>query len=429
MPYPLATPRSAAPARALRGALLAAGLLSLWAAPARAAGRDIACGGVEAGTIHVDGLISDWEGVSSTEIAGSPVPADGKPLVAKLRCNYDDKALYLLIEVQDDSLVRTAAAGPLEDHLEVALDLGGGRMDRLLVYPGSYQQKLPRRLRWAAGGAGLPRPIDGEGPAGRAKPLKGPPVVEVYDSLLPLGYSVELRLPLKALPAHKPGTPLPLGIKIVDVDSRARPQIVSVADTSSGERPEDLSRVQFQEAQSALESLLDDLKAGHSDIWWDKTGDIGGGPGRVLMIARALCVIGKEYGWQEVAPSRQDIKDVQLVSVGDKLTAAALRTSESGGGGSRELLRLYRLQKGQFQPIFIAEVRKQIGQDVLESQVSYVKRGKAVDIVLTAKPPVGFTEATYQEFPATDAQPILLPWKDKKARYVMGPDGRYSKAP
>jgi hypothetical protein len=202
-----------------------------------------------------------------------------------------------------------------------------------------------------------------------------------------------------------------------------------VADTAGSERPEDISQVQFQEVQSALDSLLDDLKAGRGDIWWDKTGDIGGGPGRILMIGKALGVIGKEYGWQEVAQLQSDIKEVQVVAVGDKLQAVAVRTSESGGGGSREVLRLYRLQKGQFLTIFAVELKKQVGQDVLASQVGYVKRGKAVDIVLTAKPPVGFTQESYQEFPATDVLPILLPWKDKKARYVMGADGRYAKAP
>src|SRR5262249_42720816 len=164
---------------------------------------------------------------------------------------------------------------------------------------------------------------------------------------------------------------------------------------------------QFQEAQSALDSLLDDLKAGRSDIWWEKSGDIGGGPGRLLMIGKALGVIGKEYGWQGGARAPGELKDGQLGAVGGKVQAGA------GGRGSREVLRLYGLssQKGQFQTIFAAEVRKQVGADVLASQVAYVKRGKAVDILLTAKPPVGFTQDSYQEFPATDVVPILLPWK------------------
>ena len=55
---------------------------------------------------------------------------------------------------------------------------------------------------------------------------------------------------------------------------------------------------------------------------------------------------------------------------------------------------------------------------VVEEQVSFVKKGKGTDIELTPQPAVGFSEASYGELPAEDMIPILLPWQDKKTRYV-----------
>jgi hypothetical protein len=50
--------------------------------------------------------------------------------------------------------------------------------------------------------------------------------------------------------------------------------------------------------------------------------------------------------------------------------------------------------------------------------VSFVKKGKSTEIELVPQPAVGFSEASYGELPAEDMIPILLPWQDKKTRYL-----------
>ncbi|MCS6912899.1 MAG: hypothetical protein RMK29_05185 [Myxococcales bacterium] len=385
------------------------------------AGMDLSCGLVEAGSIHIDGLVSDWEGVDPIVLVGAP--PGGRPLRVRLRCNYDERAVYLLIEVEDDVVVRTPAAGPAEDHVQIGLAVGG-RVDRLLIYPGLHAQKQARRVRWQSGHG--PRVVEGEGPAGRVR--RGPPAIEVYDALRKDGYAIEMRLPFVLLPGHRAGVPLPLGVRVVDGDSWAHPQVASIAETSPLDRPQDLSRLVWQEAESALTQLLQDLRASRSDIWWERDGDIGGGPAQILLIGRYLGVVGKEYGWQELAPSRADIREVQLVDIGNRQQAVAVRVSETGGGGQREVLRLYRLLGGRFQVIFAAEVAKQVGDRRLSTQVRYVRRGQSVDLVLWPQPPVGFTPDTYHELPASDVEPILLPWQDRRVRYVLGRDGRYARA-
>ena len=78
----------------------------------------------------------------------------------------------------------------------------------------------------------------------RAITRSGPPSVEVYEAMQPRGYAVELRLPYALLPGYRPGLPLPLSVRVVDSDSRARPQVVATAETAPLSRPEELSRVQ-----------------------------------------------------------------------------------------------------------------------------------------------------------------------------------------
>jgi hypothetical protein len=217
---------------------------------------------------------------------------------------------------------------------------------------------------------------------------------------------------------------VPLGVRVVDGDAKAHPQVVAVAESApEARRSADLSRVLFQEAQEGLSSLLSDLRATPSDIWWEKSGDIGSGPARLLLIGRALAVVGKAYAWREVAGSRGDILDVQLLELAPGVQAVAVRSRETGGGGAREVQRLHRLVGDAFQIPFAAEVAKQVGQSRLTTQADFVRRGRTLDIVLTPKPPQGFTAETYSESPATDVEPILLPWRDKRARYVWKGQG------
>lgn len=381
----------------------------------------IPCGLVDEGTIHIDGLLSDWEGVSPIILKVNPAPGmTGRTLAVRVSCNYGPKFVYLLVDVDDDIIIRSKEAGPAEDHLELAFGVANKagepvRIDKLRLWPGSNPQKLPRVVRWEA--KSPPKVVQGEGPAGRATPLKGGPVFEVYDALQPHGYAVEMRLPKALIPGYHEGAPLKLAIRVTDSDGPG-PGKLSYAETSPTDRAEGMSELEFEEGQSSYGDLLKDLKVRSSEVFFEKNADIGEGLGRVVMVGKFLAFSGKSYAYMEMAPTRADIKDVQLIALEGDQRAVAVRIAEHGSGGGREVLRIYRLTGGRFESLFATEVAKEQGPKRLAVQINFGQKGKNGELELVPLPAVGFSEASYGELPAEDMIPILLPWQDKKTRYV-----------
>lgn len=104
----------------------------------------------------------------------------------------------------------------------------------------------------------------------------------------------------------------------------------------------------------------------------------------------------------------------------------ALRIAERGNGGLREVLRVFVLKGSRFESIFAAEVAKEQGSKRLSTQILFNRRGSTTDIQLTPQPPVGYSAANYADLPAEDVVPILLPWQDKRTKFVYKA-GQYSK--
>lgn len=415
------------------GWLLAAlvSLGDLWVpSPAAAAElTSIPCGLADDGTLHIDGLLSDWEGYSPITLKSTlPAGATGRSLQVKVSCNFDPKNVYLLIDVDDDILMRSKAADGSEDHLELAFGTLGKsgdveRIDKLSIWPGVARDKLPRTVRWDKGSG--PKVIEGEGPAGRAKPLKGAPVFEVYDALQPRGYAIELRLPKKVIPGFREGSPLRLAVRVVDSDGPGRDK-QGYAESSPVDKPQTLSEVLFEDGDNSQAEIFSDLKVGRDEVYFEKTADVGSGVGKVIALGRFLAFVNKGYSYHELGRSRADVRDLQLVQISDGQHAVAARVMERGQGGGREVLRLYRLAGGRFESIFAAEVGKEQGPKRLSVKVDFVRRGKGTDIEISPLPAAGFTEASYTEMPAEDVAPILLPWQDKKTRWTFK-GGRYVK--
>lgn len=397
--------------------------LPLWGAAHPAAASElttIPCGLVDDGTIHIDGLTGDWEGYSPITLKSTLQPgATGRSLTVRVSCNFDPKNVYLLIDVVDDILMRSKAADATEDHLVLGFGTIGKsgdveRIDRLRIWPGVARDKLQRTVRWEGHG---PSVVEGEGPAGRSKPLpKGAQVFEVFDSLQPQGYAIELRLPKKVIPGFREGSPLRLAVKVVDSDGPG-PDKRGYAESSPVDKPQTLSEVIFEDGDNSHNDIFSDLKVGRDDVYFEKTADVGSGVGKVMALGRFLAFVNKGYSYHELGRSRADVKDLQLVQLADGQHAVAARVTERGQGGGREVLRLFRLVGGRFEAIFAAEVGKEQGSKRLSVKVDFVRRGKGTDIEISPQPAVGFSEASYTEMPAEDVAPILLPWQDKKARW------------
>jgi hypothetical protein len=88
---------------------------------------------------------------------------------------------------------------------------------------------------------------------------------------------------------------------------------------------------------------------------------------------------------------------------------------QHGNGGSRDLLMLWTVWSGQLSPLAQIEIRKQLGGNVLESSWRIVKGTRGNELWVEPKPAVGWTEQRWNEVPAEDADPIVLPWDATKS--------------
>jgi hypothetical protein len=364
---------------------LAAALVFASASLAHAA--DLPCGPVEKGTIRVDGLEEDW-----TDVPGIDAGERDPNLSFTVKCNVDGRALYLLVDVRDNYFVRTKEARPGEDHVELTLS---GR--KLVIYPGD-NAATQNKVTWGG------------------KPAKG---LQVASALQPKGWAVEVALPLGAIPGWRSGQPgFAYAAEVFDCDSKAQLKTERSAQTAG--------RIAFAEGQSALDGFLKDLHLKHSDIFFERPIALGHSSGAEAVVAgKYIAAISDGYVYYELPVSgRADIKDTRVADLaGDGRDALIVRYVERGVGGSREMVAVYRFGDSQVQRVFAAEVGKSAGSSRIEDKVSFVKRGRATDIVVEAGSAVGWSSSNYKEAPAEDAVPILLPWADdRRARYQFHGD-------
>ncbi len=74
---------------------------------AHAAGVTVECGLAQPEVMSVDGLLDDWGQGAGVSATGS----SAEDATLSVRCAYDSEALYVLLEVRDDRVVRTRKGG------------------------------------------------------------------------------------------------------------------------------------------------------------------------------------------------------------------------------------------------------------------------------------------------------------------------------
>jgi len=370
---------------ALAPAALFLVLSAATAAPARAA--DLPCGPAEKGTINLDGLTDDWTDVDGIDAGGRDANAS-----FTLKCNTEEHTLMLLVDVRDSYFVRTRAAKPGEDHIELTL-----RGHRLTIFPGDARA-IPTLARWGT------------------KPAKN---VKAVSALQQAGWAVELAIPMSAIPGYKAGMPLQYKAAVADCDSKAALKTERTVDSSGA--------IVFAEGDAALDGFLKDRNLRRSDIWFDKGVSLGGkAGGRAVIAGKYLAFITDGYVFIELPiHQRADVKDARVVDLaGDGRQAIVVRYVERGGGGSRDVLAAWRVVgDSEIRRVFAAEVGKQTAAGRVDDKVAFVKRGRATDIVVDAGTAAGLSAATWHETPADDVIPVLLPWgDDRHARYQFQGD-------
>ena len=345
--------------------------------PARTAGGGNRCAGIPASELSIDGILDDWREAAALARIGAE--NDG---AMSVRCVWDGSTLAFAIDVKDDRIVRVK--GGTEDHVTLAVS-AGGKPVTVVAYPGNN--------------------------LGKSKITK-PARVEAADSLQPKGFSVELAIPASAIPEMSAATST-LQLALVFSDSDAA--------TGGDTTPLEIKQaIELSDRKDLFDDFLSSVKLSKADIKVDLQAELDPdrkGKERLVAGGTAIGIITDQFAFVTLpAATAADVKKIELLPLGPRnqqIVSAVIK--QSGGGGSRELLMLWTVWSGQLQPLAQIEVKKELDGKVLESTWKIVKGKKSPELWLEPKPAVGWTADTWNEIPAPDLDPILLPWDTTKS--------------
>lgn len=381
-------------------------MLPLFLLAAEARALEIPCAPVEKNVIRLDGILHDWDGADGIAVDAPQQVRRGREnwsgprdLSFELFCNHDSKTLYLAVNVKDEYFIRTREVKG-DDHLEIRL---GGRL--LMVYPGDLRG-IKGKLKW------------------KGRRIKG---VRMAEALQTSGYSVELALPLRGIPGYKKGAPFFAGdLAVADSDSKSQGKIQTVMGTPTRRQG---GKFVFGLAAAMLDSFLEALKYSQDQITRRISANVAGDsrPEQVVLAGRTIGVVGGGLGqgtffYQHLpVEGPRDVHWLKLMDLnGDRRMEVVAYCLERGTTGQRELILVYRFNAAnKFVKALAVEVLKRQDGREITNRFTFKKRGKrGVDLLVDRPRSKGFSASNYNDSPATDALPILLPWEKEKKRRV-----------
>jgi len=369
------------------------------------------CPLVEADYFDVDGMIDDWKGIRYSILGGRDGDAS-----FDLWCAYDETQLYLAVNVRDQRLIRTRQAQIKgEDHVKVRLQALGEPLE-VTILPGALTAK--------------PKVIFG----GRV-----PAWLRIADSLQPRGFSIEMALPRQKIAGMSSRTPaITAKISFHDTDKATLHRIERTRAFSG--------RFVLEAGARTFKAFLASLKLKAGDITLDELADVDVVPGaeRVVAGGRYVGVLSDQFVFMQLpVDAAKDVKRLQLVDFdGDGRSFLVGQYRQYGGGGAREVVAVWEFKgDGAFRVITAFEVSKELGNARLGNRWTLVPRGslrklgkrestRGFDLLVEAEPPAGVDASTWNEAPATDVHPILLPWSEETSMlYYFDGNVAHSTAP
>jgi hypothetical protein len=386
-------------------------------------GATLECERVDDNKISIDGIRSDWNGVTIEPLLGKAILKgrsqwQGKPdLEGKLRCAHDGKGTYLLLEVNDDQVVRTRRPGTREDRVELIFAAKKkGKTRTLRIHPPNARYKKAS-VRWVKG----------------RRSTKGLTYKVIR---LRHGYAIEMKIADGAVPGYALGSPkLRMSVQIIDHDggpSRKPDTIMGTGGKTRGT----LGLVEYDTARKLLAGFLKQKGLTKTNIMHYRVGNFVTGRSREQMaiagtfvalmgedIAKGGAYFAVRAPWAKKQSDLLRFRVVDLDGNGNLDIAYVVR-QRVGGGLIRDILVVLRfLDSNRFDIFFMHEIVKRQGSRVLTNKYRFVKRGKKTDIVISLGKAKGFTQSTYRTSHGGKLEGLLTPWGKKKKTYQFAFDG------
>lgn len=363
----------------MRWPVICTSLIASLAGPraAHASPAVVRCDNLSTADLAVDGLLDDWPRAALARVGAAP---DGQ---LELRCSWDGAALAMALDVKDDRLVRLRSGGH-QDRVAVTVS-AGGKPTQVDVFPGNS--------------------------LARAKITK-PAKVAVADSLQPGGFSIELRIPAAQLAGLTASTPS-LALRVVFHDSDK----AAGGDTTQVELA---TTLELGDRKDLLDDFLRATRLRRTDLRLDKLADLDPdrrGTERIVAGGTVIGVLTEQFAYVTLPAARAaDVQRLELLTLGARrLQVVAAIVRQHGNGGSRDLLLLWTVWSGQLQPLAQIELRKQLGANLLEAGWRLARGKQGTELWVEPRPAIGWTAETWNEAPAEDADPIVLPWDTTQA--------------
>jgi len=388
--------------------------------PAR--GSTLECQRVDNNAISIDGLRSDWNNVTMEHLRGKAILSgkdqwQGKPdLEGKVRCGHNAKGTFLLVEVNDDQVVRTRRPGTREDRVEFIFAAKKGKTRTLRIHPPNARYRRAS-VRWVKG----------------RRSTKG-----ITHRVIRLrhGYAIEMKIVDGAVPGYALGSPkLRMSIRIIDHDGGPSRKADTVMGTG-GDTVSTLGVVEYDTARNLLAGFLKQKSLRKSQILHYKVGNFVTGRAREQLVIAGtfVAVMGEDLGsggaifsvkapWAKKQNDLLRFRTVDLDGNGNLDIVYVVRQTIAGGLTRDILVVLRFLDSNRFDIYFMHEISKRQGARVLTNKYRFIKRGKKTDIQISLAKASGFTKQTYRTSHGGNLQGLLTPWGKKKKTFQFAHDG------
>jgi hypothetical protein len=349
--------------------------------------------------VSVDGLLSEWP----AEFLPLNVTVQGSTVGAQALIGYDAQNLYFALKTKDAQIVRTAAAGPKEDHLSWQVRVPTtGKTYRVAIYPGD-PGKLPGLVK-----------VDG-------KPVPG---AEAVENPQKGGFHLEARLPWSALPEV---ARVRVGLRgVLEYTDASAPGRVSGVVANAKAQGKVMPPFTLESETGLVQSLLEPKQLGVTparEVYGNVFGDAA--IERVAVYGAFLSIVGpgyrsgKQFYFNELhVKDASSVLRLELMDFdGDGREEIVVEKRLGSSEKHRDVLQVLQLGKdGAPRLVFSHETAIKTDEGHLQNEVKLTRKGAKAELLIGQGLVRGIDPATFRE-PRIDGMPsALLPWETVKTR-------------